>query len=361
MSQRSRGRAELQTVPDAVVRRADQIELVDVTPEALRRRMAHGNIYPPERIDGALSHYFRLENLGALRELALEWMAGHADQRLAAYREERGAAEHWDTRERVVVALTGARGSEKLLRRGARMAARTHAELVAVHVHDSDRPSAAAAALDEYRALVADLGGRFTTVRGDHVASSLVAFARSENATQLLLGATRETRWRELRRGSVIKGVLRVAGPLDVHVVSTQDQPPGHLERTGARSGLSRQRRLVGWLLALGGTPLLAFALLPLRNGSASLPSVLLLLLLGTVGVAVVGGGRPGVASAVVAVGFADWYFVPPIHTWRVAHTRDLVILVSFVVIAVVVSTLSDALARRGAESRRARVPRRKR
>ena len=81
------GTRELQTVPDAVVRRADQIEFVDATPEALRRRMAHGNIYPPERIDGALSHYFRLENLGALRELALEWMAGHADQRLAAYRE----------------------------------------------------------------------------------------------------------------------------------------------------------------------------------------------------------------------------------------------------------------------------------
>ena len=256
-----------------------------------------------------------------------------------------------------MVALTGAEGSEKLLRRGARMAARTHAELVAVHVHDGDRPSVTvAAALDDYRALVADLGGRFTMVRGDHVATSLVAFARSENATQLLLGATRETRWRELLRGSVIKGVLRVAGPLDVHVVSTQDEPPGHLERTTAPSALSGRRRLVGWLLALGGTPLLAFALLPLRNGSASLPSVLLLLLLGTVGVALVGGVRPGVASAVVAVGFADWYFVPPIHTWRVAHARDLVILVSFVVIAVVVSMLSDALARRDAESRRARA-----
>jgi two-component system sensor histidine kinase KdpD len=351
------GTPELQTIPDAVVGRAEQIELVDATPEALRRRMAHGNIYRPERIDGALSHYFRLENLGALRELALEWMAVHADLRLAAYREPRGVVEHWETRERVVVALTGARGGEKLLRRGARMAARTNAELVAVHVSADDRPSpVGVAVLDGYRALVADLDGRFVTLQGRDVARSLVAFARSENATQLVLGASRESRWRELVRGSVIKGVLRETGPIDVHVVSTLDEPATHLELVRARSELSPRRRLAGWLLALAGTPLLAFALLPLRHGSSSLPTVLLLLLLGTVAVATVGGLRPGVATALIAVGFADWYFVPPIHTWRVAHTRDLVILVSFVVIAVVVSTLTDALARRAAESRRARA-----
>jgi two-component system sensor histidine kinase KdpD len=350
------GTRELQTVPDAVVRSADQIELVDVTPEALRRRMAHGNIYQPESIDGALSYYFRLENLGALRELALEWMAVHADHRLAAYRAQRGVADHCETRERVVVALTGASGGDKLLRRGARMAARTNAELVAVHVHESDRPSPVdAPALATYRGLVADLGGRFATIRGHHVASSLVTFARGENATQLLLGASREHRWGEVLHGSVIRGVLREAGPIDVHVVSTQDEQIGHLEPPRSSSALSPRRRLVGWLLALGGTPLLAFALLPLRDGS-SLPTVVLLLLLGTVLVSAVGGVHPGVASAVIAVGFADWYFVPPLHTWRVAHTRDLVILISFVVIAVVVSTLTDALARRAAESRRARA-----
>jgi two-component system sensor histidine kinase KdpD len=350
------GTRELQTVPDAVVRRADQVELVDVTPEALRRRMAHGNIYQPERIDGALSHYFRLENLGALRELALEWMAVHADQRLAAYREQQGVDAHCETRERVVVALAGATGGEKLLRRGARMAARTNAELLAVHVHDGDHSSASdATTLDAYRGLVTDLGGRFTTIRGNPVASSLVTFARTENATQLLLGASRESRWRAVLHGSVIRGVLREAGPIDVHVVSTWDEPAAHAD-PHAPSGVSRRRRLLGWLLALAGTPLLALALLPLRTGSGSLPTEVLLLLLGTVLVAGVGGVRPGVASAVIAVGFADWYFVPPYHTWRVAHTRDLVILVAFVVIAVVVSTLTDLLARRGAESLRARA-----
>ncbi len=124
------GVVQRETVPDAVVRAADQIELVDMTPEALRRRMAHGNIYAAEKVDAALSHYFRVGNLGALRELALLWVADRVDESLEEYRERHGITEPWETRERVVVALTGAPGAERLIRRGARMAARSHAELV---------------------------------------------------------------------------------------------------------------------------------------------------------------------------------------------------------------------------------------
>ena len=132
------GVVQRETVPDAVVRGADQIELVDMTPEALRRRMAHGNIYGPEKVDAALSHYFRVGNLGALRELALLWVADRVDESLEEYRERHGITEPWETRERVVVALTGAPGAERLIRRGARMAARSHAELVGLHVRSSD-------------------------------------------------------------------------------------------------------------------------------------------------------------------------------------------------------------------------------
>jgi two-component system sensor histidine kinase KdpD len=351
------GAPEPETIPDAVVRRADQIELIDVSPEALRRRMAHGNIYPPERIDGALSHYFRLENLGALRELALEWMAEHVDRRLAGYRATEGIADPWETRERVVVALTGAPGGERLLRRGARVAARANAELLAVHVrgeHEAHDPLPAR--FDGYRDLAAGLGGQFTTITGRRVADSLVAFARAENATQLLVGATRRSQFREMIGGSVVKEILREAGPIDVHVVSTARGDQAHRYGHRPDPGLARSRRRVGWLLALGGTPLLVFALLPLRAGSSSLPAVLLLLLLGTVVVAAVGGLRPGLTSAFVAVGLADWYFVPPVHTWRVAHPRDAVVLVAFVAVAGTVSLLTDRLALRAHEVRRSRA-----
>ena len=136
--ERITGVAQQETVPDRVVRAADQIELVDMAPEALRRRLAHGNIYPPERIDAALGNYFRQGNLTALRELALLWVADRVDEELHDYRERHDIAGPWETKERVVVSLTGAPGSAVLVRRAARMAMRTKAELVGVHVRTDD-------------------------------------------------------------------------------------------------------------------------------------------------------------------------------------------------------------------------------
>src|SRR5436190_19051364 len=114
--ERITGVQQRETLPDEVVRRADQVELVDMSPEALRRRMAHGNIYPAEKVDAALANYFRPGNLAALRELALLWMADQVDEALESYRERHGIKEPWETRERVVVALTGAPGTEALIR-----------------------------------------------------------------------------------------------------------------------------------------------------------------------------------------------------------------------------------------------------
>ena len=133
------GVPQRETVPDSVVRAAEQVELVDMTPEALRRRMAHGNIYPPEKVDAALSNYFRPGNLTALRELALLWLADRVEEGLQRYREQHGIAGTWETRERVVVALTGGPEGETLIRRAARIAARaTGGDLLAVHVARSD-------------------------------------------------------------------------------------------------------------------------------------------------------------------------------------------------------------------------------
>ncbi|MHB1874966.1 MAG: histidine kinase, partial [Streptosporangiaceae bacterium] len=128
-----------ETVPDAVVRAADQVELVDMTPEALRRRMAHGNIYPAEKIDAALNNYFRVGNLSALREIALLWLADKVDEALQQYRETHDIRRTWEARERVVVALTGGPEGETLIRRAARIAARSAGgDLLAVYVSRSD-------------------------------------------------------------------------------------------------------------------------------------------------------------------------------------------------------------------------------
>src|SRR5450755_3663483 len=137
--ERITGVPQRETVPDAIVRAADQVEMVDMTPEALRRRMAHGNIYPPEKIDAALTNYFRSGNLSALRELALLWLADKVDEGLQRYRAAHDIHGTWEARERVVVALTGGPEGDTLIRRAARIAARTAGgDLLAVHVTRSD-------------------------------------------------------------------------------------------------------------------------------------------------------------------------------------------------------------------------------
>ena len=216
-----------ETLPDAVARRADQIELVDMTPEALRRRMVHGNVYPPNRIDAALTHYFRPGNLTALRELALLWLADRVEEGLQRYRAEHGIAEQWETKERIVVAIAGEKGDEAVIRRAARIAARTPgSDLIAVHVNSDDGLLVApAGALETQRALVISVGGSFQEIPGEDIPETLLGFARTENATQMVLGASRRGRFLTLLTGkSIPTRVARRAEHIDVHLVSRDEK-----------------------------------------------------------------------------------------------------------------------------------------
>jgi two-component system sensor histidine kinase KdpD len=183
------------TVPDVVAGNADQIQLVDGTPEALRRRMSQGNIYPAEKIDVALSGYFRMENLAALRELALLWVADRVHEGLQKYRADHDLSGFFQTHERIVVALKGGPEGQILLRRAARLAARIASRtaqvgLLAVHVLISRDDPVDSLELSEQRALTEALGGSYHVVRGTDPASALVEFAQGVGATQLVLGAS---------------------------------------------------------------------------------------------------------------------------------------------------------------------------
>lgn len=353
------GVTQRETVPDVFVRKADQLELVDMAPEALRRRMAHGHVYASEKVDAALSNYFRVGNLAALRELALLWVADRVDEGLQDYRERHGLVEPWETRERVVVALTGAPNGERLIRRGARIAARTHGELVGVHVRVGDGLAGPGQdLLDRHRLLLEELGGRFSAITGTDTADALVRFARSENATQLLLGSSRRSRWAELVHGSVVNRVIRAAAeePIDVHVISAQQppssRPPPDHRRLAVRS---RRATALAWAMAFVAVPLLAVGLLTVRD-AVGVPGMLLLLLLAPIAVALVGGMWPALAASVVAFLLADWLYFEPTHSLRLSLARDAVALVVFVAVAALVSGLVDQLARRGAQLARGRA-----
>ncbi len=357
--ERITGVGQRETVPDAVVRAADQIELVDMSPEALRRRMAHGNVYPPNQVDTALAFYFRVGNLAALRELALLWVADRVDDELADYRERHGIRQPWETKERIVVALSGAPGSEHLLRRAFRMAARTSAEVIGVHVRVTDgRARDEPPALEDQRRLVGELGGRFVEVGGVDEAKGLVRFAKTENATQLLLGASRRSWAYELLHGSVINRVVRDAAPIDVHVISAPDAPSPPVPQLARRHRpalVPARRRNAALVLAILGVPLLAFGISPIHQ-QLGLPGALLVLLLAVTCVATLGGVVAGVAAAVTGALFGDFFFAPPLDSFRVDHPVEAVALVVFFAVAGIVSALVDSLTRRGVQVARAQA-----
>ena len=319
--------------------------------------MAHGNIYKPEKVDAALANYFRPGNLAALRELALLWVADKVDDTLQQYMEDHGITQAWETRERIVVALTGAPGGEHLVRRASRMATRTKGDLLGVHVRAGEGLSGPPTELlQKHREVLEDLGGTYHEVAGADPAATLVSFARSEHATQLVLGSSRRSRWTEIVRGSVINTVVRTSGDIDVHVISTAATTEPHGPRVAPRIalGISRRRQLWGGAFALIALAALTMVLTPARD-SLSLGSTLLLYLLVVVIAAAVGGAWVGGLSAVVAFLIVNWYFTPPIHTWTVSESQNVLALVVFLVVAAVVSVLVTVAAQRSLEAARAR------
>ncbi|MEV8212113.1 ATP-binding protein [Leifsonia sp. NPDC077715] len=349
------GVPQRETIPDAVLRRADRIELVDLAPQALRDRLAEGVVYPAARVDAALSNYFRLGNLTALRELALLWLADEVDSALQQYRAEHGIAGTWEARERVVVALTGGPEGETLLRRGARIAARSSGgELLAVHVTSQDGlREAAPGVLANQRALVEQLGGSYHQVVGEDIPRALVEFARGESATQLVIGVSRRSRLSALLTGPGIGAtVIRESGDIDVHIVS-HARAGGRFALPRPKGGLTVRRRVYGFLLALVGGPLLTLLLTTGRSHESMTADVLSYQLLVVV-VALVGGIWPALFAALLSGLTLDFFFVEPLYTITVGEPLHLLALILYVVIAALVSLVVDQAARRTRAAQRA-------
>ncbi|MFC1432452.1 ATP-binding protein [Streptacidiphilus sp. N1-3] len=353
--QKITGVPQQETVPDEVARHAEQIELVDVAPEGLRRRMAHGSIYAPEKVDAALSHYFRVGNLTALRELALFWLAGRVDEGLQKYRADHGIASVWETRERVVVALTGGPEGETLIRRAARIAARAAGgDLLAVHVARSDGlADANPAALAAQRRLVEALGGSYHSVVGDSVPRALIDFARAENATQLVLGTSRRSALsRSLTGRGIGETITALSDDIDVHMVTHEESGRGRRLPVPGRLH-SPARRIAGPLAGLV-TPFLLTALLSQTRGAVNLTSDILIFLLAVVGVALLGGVTSALLASLFASLLLNYYFIPPIHRFTINDPNNILALVVFAAVALTVAAVVDRatrLARRAARA----------
>jgi two-component system sensor histidine kinase KdpD len=340
------GVEQRETVPDAVVRAAEQVELVDMTPEALRRRMAHGNIYRPEKIDAALGNYFRTGNLTALRELALLWLADKVEDQLDKYRADHKISKTWETRERVVVALTGGPEGDTLIRRAARIAARDKgADLMAVHVTRNDGLAGAdPAVLARQRVLVESLGGTYHQVVGADVPRALLDFASAVNATQIVLGASSRGKLAQLFTAGVGVTTTALSGSIDVHLVTHERAARGRRARR-LPAALSRRRRIAGFVAALAGLPALTGLL---HTGpSLSLTNDILLFLAAVVAVSLIGGLWPALLAAVGGSLLLNYFFTPPIGRFTIAEGDNLLALAIFVVVAIAVSWVVDTAARK--------------
>ncbi|MFG2868597.1 MULTISPECIES: sensor histidine kinase KdpD [Streptomyces] len=352
------GVRQQETVPDEVVRRADQIELVDMSPQALRRRMAHGNVYKPDKVDAALSNYFRPGNLTALRELALLWVADRVDEYLQEYRGEHNIRSTWQARERIVVGLTGGPEGRQLIRRAARLAEKgAGGEVLAVYIARSDGlTSASPKELAVQRTLVEDLGGTFHHVIGDDIPDALLEFARGVNATQIVLGVSRRRPWQYIFGPGVSATVARESGPdLDVHIVTHDAAAKGRGLPVARGARLGRSRIIWGWLVGIAG-PVILTVLLRTVVPDLGLTNDMLLFLTLTVAAALLGGLLPALASAAFGSLLLNYFFTPPLHLWTIADPKNIVAIAVFFAVAVSVASVVDLAARRTHQAARLRA-----
>lgn len=344
---------QAETVPDDIVRRADQIHLVDISPELLRQRLGDGKIYTADKIDAALSNYFRMGNLTALRELALLWLADRVDEGLARYRAENQIEESWPARERIVIGLTGGPEGEVLIRRAARILKRVNGgDLLAVHVRAADGVAAESPqALEAQRTLIRDLGGSYHIVAGEDPAKALLDFARSVNATQIVVGVSRRKALAGRLTGGVGNKVVRDSGDIDVHMVS---HPLGGRGKEPSRPrDLGRVRVFVGFGMAVVVPVLLQ--LLLAASPSHNIATAVLVQLSGSVCVALVGGLWPALLAALWSSALVNYFSVPPLGTLTISDPQNLLALLVFAGVSSAVAVVVDLSARRSKEAARAR------
>lgn len=346
------GIEQKETIPDSIVRQAAQVELIDITPEALRRRLSHGNVYAPDRIDAALSNYFRPGNLTALRELALLWVADQVDTALAKYRAENKITDVWEARERVVVAVNGGTGSDTLLRRASRIASKSSAELMVVHVVRGDGLAGLSEArMSKIRELATSLDASLHTVVGDDVPTALLDFARQINATQLVIGTSRRSRLARIFDEGIEQAVVERSGRIDVHIVTHEAE---------AKRGLSavalsrRERRIASWLAAIVTPSAICTIAVTLLDPYLDTSAESALFFMGVLLVGLLGGIAPAALSAVLSGLLLNYFLIAPRHSFTIAEPSSATTELVLLLIAVAVAVLVDFAAKRTREARRA-------
>jgi two-component system, OmpR family, sensor histidine kinase KdpD len=338
------GVAVREIVPDSILERADEIELVDLPPDDLLQRLREGKVYLPEQARRAADHFFQKGNLIALRELALRVTADRVDQQMESYRREHSIRRPWSVGGRILVGLGDPREGLRLVRAAHRMAARLNAEWLVVHVETPGEfgpPGAARDHLVDLMGYAEELGAETAMLTGPRPAEQMLAYARERNVSRLLVGRPSRPRWRRLLRGSLVDALLAGAGGMDVFVMSGEpDETAAAPPAVAAGPPSLRAGNYVRAVVAVGVCTALAW-LVHRRLDPANLTMIYLL---GIMVVAVRLGRGPAVLASLLGVAAFDFFFVPPQFTFHVSDTQYVVTFAGMLGVALVISTMASRL-----------------
>jgi two-component system, OmpR family, sensor histidine kinase KdpD len=332
-----------ETVPDSVFERADEVEIVDLSPDDLLERLREGKVYIAPEAERAIANFFTKGNLIALRELALRRTAERVGDQMDVYRDEHAVSGTWPARERLLVCVGPSPFSSRLVRATRRMAASLRAPWVAVHIEtpkDAGLSEPAKEQLTQTLRLAEQLGGETAALTGQNVADELIEYARSRNATKIVIGKPKRPRWQEWFRGSLVYEITRKCGDIDVYVISGDPQAAA---AAGSARRLPRRRREYVWSLLVVSGCTGVNAVLSLWNAEASnLLNLVMIYLLGVVAVALWLRRGPAILAAVSSVLLFDFCFVPPRWTFAVGDTKYLLTFATMLLTGLAVSTLAD-------------------
>jgi two-component system sensor histidine kinase KdpD len=334
-----------ETVPDSILDTADDIEVIDITPDDLIQRLREGKVYVPKTAQRALEHYFAPGNLTALRELALRRTAQRVDEQLLSHMRTHAILGPWAAGERVVVCISESDRCAALVRQAKRMADLLHAPWTALHVEtartrrltDVERDRIA-----DCQRLAERLGGEAITVPGDDIADEVLRFAHDNNVTQIVVGKSNRSRWFEMLHGSVVHDLVRRAGSISVHVATSDEKDQGEAiasktVRTRQEPGGSALTPYALTLAAVAGALALGMLLQPVL----SIENVDLIFLITVILVAGRYGLWPSIAASVVSVLAYNFFFLPPVYTFTVTNPAHVLSLAFFLAAALVASNLA--------------------
>ena len=331
-----------ETVPDSILDQADDIEVVDLAPEDLIKRLREGKVYVPHQAERAIRHYFSQGNLTALRELALRRTAQRVDEQLLSHMRAHAISGPWPAGERVLVCVSEVPGTAGLIRYARRVADHLRAPWTAIYVETARTQRLTNVERDriaDHLRLAERLGGSTITIPGRNIADEVVAYAMANNITQIVIGKSSRSRWFEMVHGSVVHELVRKTGSISVHVISADDNESIPPKSVQTRSDFEPIR--IEPYLGSAAAVAVALGIGLLLTQFLAVQSISLVFLTAVLASAIVWGLWPSLFAAIAGMLAYNFFFLPPLYTFTVADPENVLALFFFLIVAVIVGNLT--------------------